>query len=61
MMFVLVSANDFDPFFLWDIGIEWADIECSKDRFVRKWDVFNETNKISCIFKVQLLFFGSRL
>ena len=44
IIFVVVLANDFDPSFLWDISIEWADIECSKDCVVWKWCVFNETN-----------------
>ena len=29
IVFVVVLENNFDPFFLWDIGIQLANIECS--------------------------------
>ena len=44
-MFVVILANNFDPFYEWDIGIE-----CSNDCVVLKCCVFNETNKVSSVF-----------
>jgi len=43
-MFVVVLANNFIPFFLWDIGIEWANVEyiySSDDCVVWKWRLFS--------------------
>ena len=59
-LWVVVLVNNLDSFFLWNIGIEWENIECSDDCVVWKWCVFNETNKVSCVFNVWLLFLVGR-
>ena len=55
-LWVVVLVNNLDSFFLWNIGIEWENIECSDDCVVWKWCVFNEMNKVSCVFNVCLVF-----